>query len=67
MQNEICKCPCHNSKYRVMHVIPCCVTCQHCGQHIVSHLCMQHQKTCIPNDSLFPQKGEDTAIDNHGM
>lgn len=46
LRSDICCCRCHTSRGFMQHIMPCCVTCSHCGQHIQYGAWDEHQLRC---------------------
>ena len=57
LEFEKCKCSCHNSKFNVMHFMPCCNICKYCEQRINILSYDDHIEVCKKiaeeNEKLF--------------
>ncbi len=60
---EICDCECHTDP-SVVHIMPCCEKCPHCGGNIVIAFYDEHVAKCTrkptqeQKNSIIPDKGE---------
>ena len=45
-QDDECRCPCHTSKNRIVHVINRCFRCEVCNKNIKYEKYNEHIKTC---------------------
>ncbi len=43
---EVCRCPCHDPKRKVRHVMACCFKCPHCGLNIKRGYHQLHMEEC---------------------
>lgn len=46
MQDEICKCPCHDPEKQVIHFMACCNICSQCNQKIKFNCWEKHKENC---------------------
>lgn len=41
-----CRCPCHKAPLAVVHTVPCCEPCPHCGEAVARGMLNFHLKDC---------------------
>jgi|GEM_PF-1258408 len=41
-----CDCPCHKAPLSLVHPIPCCSPCPHCGKAVANGMLAVHLKEC---------------------
>ena len=46
MQDEICKCICHEPGAKIRHIRACCYTCSQCNQSIKFDFWNKHKENC---------------------
>lgn len=62
-----CNCVCHTPGVRAMHIVPCCHSCEFCGEDRIIGI-HQHQEKCERNPKnggtpiTFQEKMDDMAI-----
>lgn len=47
-QQDICRCPCHNSGGHMKHCMPCCTECPYCRRNIIMTAYQAHIEECKP-------------------